>query len=81
MKAGSRRPSHRVYGAASPQDKAVDNRKSAKTPRPAGRVEKSRAIVRPALPPGGVAPDPTASQSFPRGFSTVVERYCGYAWP
>ena len=62
VKAGSRRPRpRRVYGAASPQDKALDNRKSVKTPPRAGRVEKSPCYRAPRLPPGDAAPDPRAA--------------------
>ena len=73
-----RRPDRRVYGAASSQDKGLDNRKSVKTSTRGLGVEKAGAIIRPASPPGEPGPRRRgATDPFPRGFSTVVERCCG----
>jgi hypothetical protein len=53
MERGPGGPARRqVYGRASAQDKALDKRKSVKTPVLACGVEKARAIVRGAFPPG-----------------------------
>jgi hypothetical protein len=76
--AGHRPARATVYEPASEQDKGLDNRKSVKTPSTAGGVENPGAIIRPGFPPAPPAFRPaTETPTFPRRFSTAVERVCG----
>ena len=78
--AGTGRPRRKYTGAASTQDKGVDNRKSVKTPPRARVVENRRCYSAARFPPGdpGTVRRRTRRQTLPEWFSTVVERSCGY---
>ena len=70
-----------VYGWSSSQDKGLDKRKSVKTPRAGPEAANPCATVRPASLQATPEPeDRRGAERFPQVFSTVVERFCGFAW-